>query len=152
VRNINQIFFILFFGINGFASEKLQKCLDSSVFHEHRIEKEENVMFCFDQVKNLIPKADCYFAIESHPNLINTYRLKLFTHNICFYDSKPHENLNTCLRDAARFGSATEHDNALFHCYQIFQEKASRKECLTVAKKMKFPAKKNYLENHCLKN
>ena len=152
MRNITQIIFILFFSINSFASEKLKKCLDSSVFHEHRIEKEENVMFCFDQFKNLISKADCFSTIESHPNLISTYRLKLYTQNICFYDSKPHENLNTCLKDAERFGRATEHDNALFYCYQIFQEKTSQKECLGVAKKMKFPVKKNYLENHCLKN
>lgn len=152
MQKIIHVIALLLVSSSVFASEALDKCLDSAVYHEHRIEKEENVKYCFDKFKTSVSKAECYKAIEDHPRLISTYRLKLYAQNICFYDVNSHANLNSCIDEAERFIGASEHDEALFYCYQIFQDRTSKKDCLSVAKKMKFFAKRTYLENHCRKN
>lgn len=145
------LFFVTFSASIGQA-DPLQNCLSSSVYHEHRIEKEDNVKFCFDKYKSSITQESCYKSIRRNSLLINTSRLHNFTTSVCFYETTNHASLEACNQAAKKFKGAAEHDEALFYCYQTFQDKVSRKDCLKTSEKMIFPAKKEYLKRHCLNN
>ena len=133
-------------------ADALQTCLSNSVYHEHRIEKEDNVKFCFDKYKNSITQDSCFKTITKNSVLINNTQLYNFVTSVCFYETGNHANLDSCNAIAKKFKGGAEHDEALFYCYQTFQDRVSKKDCLKTSDKMIFPAKKEYLKRHCLSN
>jgi hypothetical protein len=147
------IFLLLALSLPALANaDALQTCLASTVYHEHRIEKEDNINFCFEKYKNSISQDSCFKTIRKNSLLINTSKLHNFTTSVCFYETGEHKNLYACNESAKKFKGAAEHDEALFYCYQTFQDRVSKKDCLETSAKMIFPAKKEYLKRHCLRN
>lgn len=69
--------------------------------------------------------------------------------SICFYETTPAKDMNSCLAETKKFKNATNHDEAVFYCYQQFQDKLTAKDCLKTADQLIYPLKKEYLRQHC---
>jgi hypothetical protein len=142
---------LLLSGIQAFSSE-LNDCLNLANYHQHRLEKEAGVRFCFNKHKNTLTKEACNQTVDKKVAPMDSIRLTEDMRGLCFYDTPPTPTLKGCLQDTKRFKSASNHDEAVFFCYQQFQEKLTTAECLKTAKQLIFPVKKEYLEQHCYEN
>ncbi|MGZ3691985.1 MAG: hypothetical protein ACXVAX_10805 [Pseudobdellovibrio sp.] len=132
---------------------QLEKCLISAAEQEHRIDKENAVNYCFTTFKEKTTKADCFANIKKFKPLIyNSQSLTNNTTSICFYEAGTYSNIGDCLKDAGRFNYAGDHDDAVFYCYQSFQETITKKDCLLTADKLIYAGKRDYLKAHCLEN
>ena len=137
----------VFFSLTAFSAD-LDACL-TTAGRAHRLERESSTSDCFSSMPATTSKESCYASLQKFKFLISSSRLYNQSLNSCFYDSAAHKTIGDCLRDTKRFSSASDHDEGVFFCYQQFQEKLSKNECIETAKKMIFPVKKDYLLNHC---
>ncbi len=143
-------FFLVFcfLGLTSSAGE-LAKCLTSATYEQHRLEKENAIRSCFNSYKTYINKDTCYLFLEKNVTKISSTKLSEEINSICFYETTVAKDMKSCLIETKKFKTSGNHDEAVFYCYQQFQDAMNRKECLKVAKQMIYPAKKEYLEQHC---
>lgn len=150
--DVHKIF--IFIGVSCLISSavvagELARCLFSASEQQHRLEKENSVRQCFNQYKTYINKETCYLFLEKKVSKLSSTKLSEDINSICFYETTPPKNLGSCLVETKKFKNSGNHDEAVFFCYQQYQNKISRKECLNAAEQMIYPFKKEYLREHC---
>ena len=128
---------------------ELARCLFSASEQQHRLEKENSVRQCFNQYKTYINKETCYLFLEQKVSKLSSFKLSEDINSICFYETTPPKSLGSCLTETKKFKSSGNHDEAVFFCYQQYQNRISQKECLTAAEQLIYPFKKEYLREHC---
>lgn len=148
---IISILVIGFVSISLQASE-IEQCLSYAISQEHRLEKEDAVKICFEKYKSKIDKNTCYDLIKKKVRSLDSSRLNEDITSTCFYDTTAAPDINSCLSESKKFKSSNNHDEAVFFCYQQFQEKLGKNECLKAAEQLIFPLKKEYLKQHCNNN
>lgn len=151
---MNVLKYVLFLGLAFAASlaqaDELEKCLSTVGNNVHRLEREEAVARCFTSFTQITGKDACFGHIEKYKSLISSARLKNLALNSCFYESSSYKTMQDCMGDTKLFKTANDHDEAVFFCYQSFEDRLNKNECKNTAKKLIFPAKRDYLMNHCL--
>lgn len=147
-RIITSILVIGFVSVSLQANE-VEQCLTYAVSQEHRLEKEDAVKICFDKFKSRLDKNTCYDLVKKKVRPLDSTKLTEEITSTCFYDTTSATDIHSCLSESKKFKSAYNHDDAVFFCYQQFQEKLGKSECLKAANQMIFPLKKEYLKEHC---
>lgn len=147
-RLIISILSIWLISTTAIAAE-LSDCLISASQQEHRLEKEDSIRFCFNKYKTSITKEICYLFLEQRVSKLSLRILNEEISSICFYETTPAKDMNSCLTETKKFKNATNHDEAIFYCYQQFQDRLTQKDCLKTAEQLIYPLKKEYLRQHC---
>lgn len=151
---MNVLKYVLFLGLAFTAvqsqADELEKCLSTVGNHIHRLEREDAVARCFTSFAQITGKDACFGHIEKFKSLLTTARLKGLALNGCFYESSAYRTMQDCMSDTKLFKTASDHDEAVFFCFQSFEQRLNKTECTNTAKKLIFPAKRDYLMNHCL--
>lgn len=131
------------------AATELSRCLTLAKEHQHRLEKEDSILNCFEKNKQQITRDTCYKSLTK--NVIKSVSSKINEqlHSICFYETTYAKNIDTCTQDTEKFKNTLNHDEALFYCYQQFQEKIIKKDCFKIANLLIYPLKKEYLKQYC---
>lgn len=137
---------------NTAASDSLGSCLKQKMRRDqHRLDKEDNARQCFESNKEQLSKNSCYHYLKKVIAPLDSIRLSQDLQTLCFYETLPAPtSIESCLQEAKRFEGANAHDEAVFYCYQQFQNQIDQKTCLKTAKLLVFPAKENYLTQHCM--
>lgn len=150
--HVYRIFVSLIFSI--FISQSLMatefaRCLVSASERSHRLEKEESLLECFNKNKMNLSREICFKSITQNlpKSASGSFNEQLLS--ICFYETVISKDVNSCLHDSEKFKITINHDEAIFYCYQQFQEKISKKECLKIANKLTYPLKKEYFKQYC---
>ena len=131
-------------------ADELEKCLATVSTNTHRLEREEAVGRCFTSFTQMTGKDACFGHIEKFKSLVSSTKLSNLALNSCFYESAAYKTMQECMGDTKLFKTASDHDEAIFFCYQNFEERLNKDECTSAAKKLIFPAKREYLLSHCL--
>ena len=139
-------------GLQAHSAASLEGCLQKSNSIEHRLERQDATRACFSLVTSGLKKETCFSILTRHKQLLNTSQLQQTGTSACFYESSAHTSIKDCLNSSTKFKGGVDHDEAVFFCYQNFQEKLSKKDCLMTAEHMVFSAKRDYLVRHCLQN
>ena len=144
---------VFVFAQAAFSSE-LDTCVKTVLSHTklYRIDKEESIKNCFELNKNKLNQDVCFEKAKNIRGWMHSSKLQTQMTSTCFYDTQPFKNVSSCLNATKNFTLAGDHDEAVFYCYQTFQENLNQDQCITVANQMVFPAKKDYLKRHCLQN
>ena len=132
-----------------FAAD-LSPCLARAESKGHRLDREDAVKACFEKNKSLIKHEDCFKQARANRSAQSSESLKEDLKAICFYETSGYDGINDCLLQSRRFRSSNERDEAVFYCYQIFQDKLNSKKCLRVAENLIFAAKREHLTQHCI--
>lgn len=129
--------------------EPLLRCLGNKNLRGlHRLDREVALRQCYARYKT--SKKTCYRTLKSVIGPQESLRLTEDIRSVCFYDAQPAaRTVEDCVQEAAAFKVAAEHDEAVFYCYQQFQEKIDRRQCLKTARQLIYPAKEDYLTQHC---
>lgn len=138
-------------GCSAFAGP-FESCLNQVKKTDHRLARVESIQSCFEKNKDLISDDACFAAIKKIQTHEKSIELSEKLNSICFYDVSRFKTVDACLQKTAIFQIANNHDEALFDCYRQFQADIQQKECLKISSMMKYPAKKEYLQNHCYEN
>lgn len=141
----------MFFAQLVFASS-IDSCLSQARKLTHRLEKTDAILSCFDKTKESLSGQACFQAISKLQVHEKSIELSEKINGICFYDSSRFKNITSCLDKVDVFKLASSHDEAVFECYRQFQYSLNQKQCLKVSAVLKYPAKKEYLANHCMEN
>lgn len=143
----------LLFSFSAFSAE-LDTCIKTVLSKPklYRLEKEESIKSCFELNKANIDQDTCFEKAKDIKNWVHSTQLQNQMLSTCFYDTKPFKSVAKCTAAARNFPLASDHDEAIFYCYQIFQENLNQNQCVDIADKMIFPLKKDYLKRHCLQN
>lgn len=153
--NVRALFVVLslLFSHAAFSSE-LDSCIKTVLSRPklYRLEKEESIKNCFELNKAQIDQDTCFSKAKNLKNWVHSSQLQTQMLSTCFYETQPFKSVASCTRAAQNFTLAGDHDEAIFYCYQIFQEKLNQNQCIDLADKMIFPLKKDYLKRHCLQN
>lgn len=147
-RLIFSILSIYFISSTASARE-LSACLLSASYQEHRLEKEDSIRYCFNKYKDSINKETCYLFLAQKASQLASIRLSEEINSICFYETTPAKDMNSCLTETKKFKNSSNHDEAVFYCYQQFQDILTQKDCLKTAEQLIYPLKKEYLRQHC---
>lgn len=140
-----------FFAQTVFAGQ-FETCLAGSKKIAHRLNRVEAIQDCFDSNKESMTADACFAGIKSVQIHEKSIELNEKLNSICFYDVSRFKKISICLSKVDVFKIANNHDEAVFECYREFQNQLSQKQCLKVSSLMKYPAKKEYLDNHCYEN
>jgi hypothetical protein len=132
-----------------FASD-LGHCLSRAEARGHRLDREEAVRGCFVNMKSFLSRNECFSSVRKNRSAQASVSLNEDLKSLCFYETTSYKDVNECVRESRRFVSAGDRDEAVFYCYQIFQDKLSKKQCLQTAKSLIFAAKREHLSQHCL--
>lgn len=116
------------------------------------MERDESIQACFKTHKAFLGSDNCFNQVRNLREAQQSANLSESLKFICFYEASIFQNIKTCLIRADEFKNADNHDEAVFHCYKQFQDKLTKKECNDTAKKLIYPAKKDYLLQHCANN
>jgi hypothetical protein len=130
----------------------LDICLAQIKRHDHRLSKIEAIESCFEKNKHLVSGEGCFAAVKKATAVEQSLNLQEKLNGICFYESSHFKNVSECLNKSSVFQTAENHDEGVFECYRQFQSKISTKQCLQASEYLKYPAKKEYLKNHCYVN
>lgn len=143
----------LLFSYSAHSSE-LDSCIKTVLSKPKlfRLEKEESIKNCFELNKANMDQDTCFAKAKNLKNWVHSTQFQTQMISICFYDTKPFKSVASCIRAADNFSFANDHDEAIFYCYQTFQENLNQNQCISLADKMIFPLKKDYLKRHCLQN
>ncbi|AGH96255.1 hypothetical protein A11Q_2039 [Pseudobdellovibrio exovorus JSS] len=133
-------------------NDSLGTCLSQNISrNQHRLDKEDNARQCFEANKEQLSKQACYHYLRKVIEPLDSIRLSNDLRTLCFYEALPlPTTIEACLSETKRFENASAHDEAVFYCYQQFQNQIDQKTCLKTAKLLIFPQKENYLTQHCL--
>lgn len=145
------LFLVVAFGCSAFAGQ-FDACLNQVKKTEHRLARLESIQSCFEKSKDVISEDTCFSAIKKIQTHDKSIELGEKLNSICFYDVSRFKNVKSCLNKTSVFQIANNHDEAVFDCYRQFQATLNQKECLKVSSELKYPAKKEYLQNHCYDN
>ena len=128
----------------------LETCLSHTDKVEHRLDRINAVQACFDKNKKTTSVDSCFLAVETNKLNRLSEELSEQIKTTCFYDIAPFKTIKSCLQRSASFVQAGNHDEAIFECYRQFEDRLNQKECLKVSASLRYPAKKDYLAEHCL--
>ena len=104
----------------------------------------------FNQYAPKITQEKCNSLNKKIISKLDSSLISENTSLICFYETNnSYTSLNACIEQTKKLKNPYNHDDALFYCYQQFQEKMTLAECLKTSKKMIFPTKQDYLAGHC---
>ncbi len=134
------------------SGAEIDSCLLSTRQREHRIDRQENAKFCIDKFKNSITQSACNELVDKNVVPLASTVLTDEMRGLCFYETTLTTDVGTCLKSAKKFKISANQDEAVFYCYQQFQEKIGKTECLKIADRLIFPAKRDYLKQHCIDN
>ena len=136
------------------TSEDLDQCFKKVLQKTklHRIDKEDSLYNCLEIHKSNLTKDSCFKKVNKLNNFVHSAQLHTRLKTICFYEAGSFDTMNSCIKTSSQFELANEHDDALFYCYQSFQETISQTQCIGLANRLIFPLKKDYLKRHCLQN
>ncbi len=148
-----KIFLILLFLFStNTYSAPIETCIANARKNGNMIERKQALENCFKFNKNKISKKQCFdFATQINQSLRYS-DLAETLNSICFYETTSFDSLQICLSGASNFAIADNHDEAIFDCYRQFQTTLSQNQCIAVSRKLIYPAKKNYLFQHCQNN
>ena len=132
--------------LNAANNSILNTCLNKSSSYTHRLEKENTIRNCFQDLKNHISRDNCFSSLDKF-KVSNGLSEEL--KSICFYETTLAKNFKGCLTETKKFKGSYNHDDAIFFCVQQFQDNVTSKDCLGAANQMIFPLKKQYLVQHC---
>ncbi len=153
--NVRILFVILtlLFSHAAFSSE-LDTCIRTVLTRPKlfRLEKEESIKNCVELNKAKIDQNTCFSKVKNLKTWVHSTELQTQMTATCFYDTQQFKSVASCTQAARNFSFASDHDEAIFYCYQIFQENLNQNQCIDLADKMIFPLKKDYLKRHCLQN
>lgn len=127
-------------------------CLTQAKKITHRLNRVEAIQSCFESNKDSITAEACFAGIKTVQVHEKSIELNEKLNSICFYDISHFKKISSCLAKVDIFKIASNHDEAVFECYRQFQNQLSQKQCLKISSFMKYPAKKEYLDNHCYEN
>lgn len=140
------------FGQFSWAAGQFEHCLSTARKTTHRLDRMEAIGSCFEKHKDLISEESCFAEIKKTQIHDKSIELSEKLNAICFYDVSRFKTVESCIAKTSVFQIAANHDEGVFECYRQFQSKVSRNQCLQISKALKYPAKKQYLETHCLNN
>ena len=145
------ILITLLFSALSASARSFSQCvsLNSSL---PQFEQEEALVDCFETNKSNLSSGSCYAAIHKIKAAQKSATLNERLKTICFYDVSLFKNDKLCMARASEFSIAENHDEALFECFNQFQESMNQKSCLEMSSKLIYPAKKEHLRQHCLNN
>lgn len=148
---LHVLFLILaLLSVQNVFSADLGTCLARAESQGHRLDREEAVRNCFDKNKSLVKRDECFKQIRSNRSAQASETLKEDLKSVCFYETSSYSGINDCLLQSRRFRSSGDRDEAVFYCYQIFQDKLDKKQCLRVAENLIFASKREHLSQHCI--
>lgn len=130
-------------------SSNLPQCLSHINYQTHRLDKENNIFYCFDKYRTTTVQNSCFTNLDNMSSKVVSIKLAEEIRSICFYETTPFKDLNSCMKEVKRFKNTANHDEAIFFCFQEFQNKINQKECLKTAKQLIYPSKKDYLIKYC---
>lgn len=136
------------------ATPSLLRCITNpKLEREHRLDREAAIKDCYERYKSSLTKDLCYKTLKRVVIPMDSFTLTDNIRNICFYEAgPPASDFQSCLKESRQFTKASEHDEAVFYCYQQFQDKISKKDCLKAADQLIYPGKEDYLRQHCMNN
>ena len=143
------LFFTLFLSATSSAAE-FDSCLASASKVEHRLNRIESVRICFEKNKKHLDSESCYKGTSTLKTKNYSTEIMDQLKATCFYDVSRFKSVSICLQKAKIFELADSHDEAIFECYSQFQDELNQKQCLAVSELLRYPAKKEYLAEHCL--
>lgn len=152
---VSQILSVVFLSLSrgSFAAENsFGTCMRTANRFEHRIDRMENIRNCFETEKKNLTAETCLAVVNQKIRDKYTTRFEDELRSICIYETTSLASLEKCEVQADKFRSSYNHDDAIFFCFQQFQEKLSKKQCLNSAAKLIFPLKRDYLKQHCKDN
>ena len=149
MKNVIVILSLLMGSLSAQATT-LDTCLAVAAKNDHRLNRFDSTLDCFQKSKNVINSDSCFAAVQNLKSGQTSIELNERLRSYCFYDASQFKNVKSCLSKTAAFQLAINHDEAVFECYNQFQENLNQKQCLKISDLLKYPAKKEYLESHCL--
>lgn len=141
---------ILFFAGLSAQGDTMERCLAQAEVKIHRLDKLDEVKNCLARYAATMSKSNCYSLIEKKSPDWSSIKLTEEARLLCFYETPTTKDIRSCLRYTEKLQDATRHDEAVFYCYQQFQENLSLDDCLLTARQMIYPVKTDYLKQHCL--
>lgn len=144
-------FLVLIFSIFSGVAEanKLDLCLESSLQKSHRLDQEESIRDCFENHKINRSFNSCLQLADKLEKALVSSRFEDEIRNLCFIESTLPESSESCMKATRKFKNPYTHDDAVFMCFQTFQDKMNKPLCLKHVSHMIFPLKKDYLKKHC---
>lgn len=142
---------LLFFSSSGF-SDTIGSCLNDAHKKTHVIDQHQAIETCFRLNRNSITQQQCFNSVNELSKSKKYYDLIENLNSICFYETTAFSEFKSCLNRTSQFKIADNHDEAIFDCYRQFQNQLSQKQCIEASRKMIYPAKKDYLFQHCQSN
>ena len=152
VSRINITLFSIILFSQLLSATELSRCLNLAKERPHRLEKEESILSCFEKNKQQITRQTCYNSITKDITKAVSSKIAEQIRSICFYETTYSKDNDACIKDVEKFKNTINHDEALFYCFQQFQEKIDKKECIKIANKLIYPLKKEYLKQYCERN
>lgn len=140
---------LMVFGANLAQALPIDTCLAKADTISYRLDRLEALRACFNSHKAELNRESCNQIINTKIKQQYSIKLTQDLQNFCFYEMAKTKNLKSCLREAHHIQSANDHDEAVFYCYQEFQDNMSRENCMMTSKQFVFPAKSDYLKQHC---
>lgn len=147
-RTIVSILSLYFFSTPALATE-LSRCLSTTSHQEHRLEKEDTILHCFNQYKKTLSYEGCSAALAKVKSKMSSTKLTEEIKSICFYETTTSKDMNSCMARTKLFKNSSNHDEAIFYCYLQYQNRMTKSDCNKTANKLIFPLKKAYLKQHC---
>lgn len=132
------------------TAENINQCLSKAQSQSHRLDRLDEIKTCLTRYVSTLSKNECNSLVEKKSSLWGSIKLTEEARLLCFYETPNGPDIRSCLRDAKKIQDAPRHDEAVFYCYQQFQEKLSLDDCLFTARQMIYPVKMDYLKQHCL--
>ena len=148
MKNLFVICSLLFISILGQAAA-LDSCLTTASKIDHRLNRFDATLECFQKSKNAVSSDSCFLAVQNLKPGQTSIELNERLRSHCFYEASQFKTVELCLAKAEIFQLAINHDEAVFECYNQFQENLNQKQCLKLSELLKYPAKKDYLDAHC---
>ncbi len=127
----------------------LDLCLATAAKNDHRLNRFDATLECFQKSKSSIGSDSCFTAVQNLKPGQTSIELNERLRSYCFYDASQFKTIKMCLAKVNAFQLAINHDEAVFECYNQFQENLTQKQCLKISELLKYPAKKEYLKAHC---
>lgn len=149
MKNLFVLCSLILFSLLGHAAS-LDSCLATAAKNDHRLNRFDATFECFQKGKGAISSDSCFLAVQNLKPGQTTIEMNERLRSYCFYDASQFKSIKSCLNKANTFELAINHDEAIFECYNQFQENLNQKQCLKISELLKYPAKKEYLEAHCL--
>ena len=138
-------------GLNASATS-IELCLASAKKKTHVIDQHSAIEDCFQENLNQLTLQKCFSLVKEIDKNKKFYDLGETLNTMCFYSTSPFNSIKSCIAGTSKFKTADSHDEAVFDCYRQFQTELSQKQCIEVSRKLIYPAKKDYLFQHCQNN